>query len=79
MTVIIYMAINIVNGKKYIGITKQTLKQRVSIHLSNARCGKGSRFSRAIRKHGEDSFLFFMIKTVESYEEALKELNKNDK
>jgi len=44
------------HGKVYIGITRQTLEQRVRRHVAYARQGRHFAISCAIRKHGEDSF-----------------------
>lgn len=44
------------NGKVYIGITRETLAQRIRRHVSYARSGKPYALSAAIRKHGEESF-----------------------
>lgn len=44
------------SGKVYIGITRETLSQRVRRHISYARSGKPYALSAAIRKYGEDSF-----------------------
>lgn len=45
------------NGKVYIGITCESLSQRVRRHIAYARAGKHYALSSAIRKHGEDSFV----------------------
>jgi len=42
----------------YIGQTVMTLAQRKGKHLSEARHGRGSILGAAIRKHGEDAFVF---------------------
>lgn len=44
------------SGKVYIGITRESLAQRVRRHIANARAGKPFALSAAIRKHGEGSF-----------------------
>lgn len=51
------------NGKVYIGITRETLKQRIRRHIANARAGKPYALSAAIRKYGEDSFRAEVIGT----------------
>lgn len=53
---IVYMATNLVNGKRYIGVTKGTLANRRYFHFSDARRGRKKIFSRAIRKHGAEAF-----------------------
>lgn len=42
------------NGKCYIGITKLSLKQRVSIHFSAAKRQSKTRFAAALRKYGDE-------------------------
>lgn len=56
------------NGKAYIGITCETLKQRVRRHILYARQGRMFALSCAIRKYGEDSFLAEVLGTAESSE-----------
>ena len=58
---IIYKATNKHNGKCYIGQTVFTLSERRSQHLREAQSGKGFRFHAAIRKYGEDAFLWEVI------------------
>ena len=58
---IIYKATNKHNGKCYIGQTVFTLSERRSQHLREARSGKGFRFHAAIRKYGEDAFIWEVI------------------
>lgn len=61
---IIYMATNKVNGKKYIGQTVQTLAARKGAHLRNARNGIKFPFYNAIRKYGEDNFSWVVLCTA---------------
>lgn len=44
------------HGKVYIGVTRQSLEQRVRRHVAYARQGRHFAISCAIRKHGEDAF-----------------------
>lgn len=53
---LIYLITNRVNGKKYVGQTVQTLKNRWSAHKSTARRGRGKFIANALRKYGEDTF-----------------------
>ena len=55
---IVYRAVNRVNGHSYIGYTARGLKVRKYQHLFVARKGGGNHFHRAIRKHGEENFVF---------------------
>lgn len=52
MTGTIYMAVNTVNGKAYVGQTVKPLAHRKQAHLSDARRGCDVHFHRALRKHG---------------------------
>ena len=52
----IYKATNVVNGKSYIGFTKN-ITQRFKAHLRSANNGSNHAFHRAIRKYGFDSFI----------------------
>ena len=49
------------NGKVYIGITRETLEQRLRRHIAYARSGKSYALSCAIRKYGEKSFIAELI------------------
>jgi len=54
------------NGKAYIGITRESLSQRVRRHIQYARKGKMLALSCAIRKYGEDSFTSEVLASVDS-------------
>ena len=60
-TGIIYMAVNTVNGKAYVGQTRTSLERRKAQHLSNVRCLCDTHFHRALRKHGEDTFTWCVL------------------
>ena len=63
----VYMATNTVNGKRYIGATKYTLKRRRAQHLHDYTCKIRSthcpRFYAAIRKHGSGAFEWRIVKS----------------
>ncbi len=44
------------NGKTYIGITRESLVQRIRRHIAYARANRQYLLSKAIRKYGETSF-----------------------
>jgi hypothetical protein len=73
-TYTIYMATCLVNGKRYVGITKQGLAKRKRRHLYLAQKGDTgcNRLYDAIRKYGEDSFRWQSIATAETEKEAFK-------
>lgn len=60
---IVYLVVNKVNGKIYIGYTKKSLKVRRSQHVSDATAKRGGCriFNAAIRKYGEENFGWFVI------------------
>lgn len=72
---IVYMATNAVNGKRYIGMTRQALSRRSGQHIAVALRGKDGSpaFHRAIRRHGADAFEFTTLGEFATYAEAAKE------
>jgi len=81
---IIYCVTNIVNNKKYVGKTVQTLEDRWEDHIRLANTGCRIYFLSAIRKYGPESFELSVLETVEDdkLNEAerrwIKELNTTD-
>lgn len=71
---IVYMATNVMNGKRYIGMTRQTLQRREGQHIASALRGadKYSIFHKAIRKYGEAAFHFEIIAEYPSYMDAAR-------
>ena len=53
---IIYRAINKINGKCYVGQTRHSLEHRKRVHLTKAHQGVKTHFYSAIRKYGDDNF-----------------------
>lgn len=66
---VVYKITNLVNGKGYIGLTKQPLARRWASHLSRARHGDNRTIYKAIRKHGQSNFMIEQVASAESYEE----------
>ena len=60
------------DGRRYVGITKQTLAARRSQHERAARNGKGSLFHRALREFGAESFDWEVL--AEGREDVIKAL-----
>lgn len=57
----IYIVTNKVNGKRYIGQTVRKMHQRKREHLNDAVNGSTVALHKAIRKYGEDSFLWDVV------------------
>jgi len=53
---LIYVIINKINGKKYIGSTTRGIKQRWKEHKKDARKKQIMSISKAIAKYGHDNF-----------------------
>lgn len=71
---IVYVAINVMNGHKYIGITSRSLRQRAASHFSEARRRRhNGAFYKALEKYGEAAFEWFVVKECASYEAAALE------
>lgn len=70
---IIYLATNAVNGKRYIGATVKSLVRRKGEHIIAAKRGAGYMFHKAIRKYGEDAFQWTILKRCSSRDELMKE------
>lgn len=62
---IIYLASNLITGKRYVGQTIKTLEERKAKHLQNSQTDLNNRFYQAIRKHGIDSFEWEVLEEVE--------------
>ena len=58
---IIYLAVNRVNGKAYVGKTGRGFSVRVAEHIYDSRNKSNTAFNRAIRKYGQDAFEFTVI------------------
>lgn len=70
---IVYMAVNLVNGKKYIGITCDYLSRRKSKHYFSAKKGANTLIAKAIRKYGIDSIRFDVLSEWPTYSQAKDE------
>lgn len=61
---VVYLIQNLVNGKKYVGQTIKTVKERFNEHS-----WENTIISKAIRKHGKENFRYGVIKSCASKEE----------
>ena len=67
---IIYLILNLINGKMYIGQTKFSLMKRWKNHIAHSRDGRDTYFANTIKKYGSKSFWLFTIEENLSLEEA---------
>jgi group I intron endonuclease len=70
---VVYMITNVINGKKYIGVTCQKLYRRKCSHFCDAKNGKDGILGRAIRLYGKENFKCEVIMECVSFEDALLE------
>jgi len=71
----LYLIRNTINGKGYIGITRQNLSKRWSKHVTVAAKGEGFALARAIRKYGVEHFTITVLAEASTYDE-LRQLEK---
>lgn len=71
-----YLVTNKVNGKRYVGVTKQQPGKRWAAHKSRAQFGATSPLARSIHKYGAESFTFEVVASASSYDDlyALEQL-----
>ena len=68
----IYVITNIINDKKYVGLTTKTAEQRFEKHINNALAGMNTILYKSIRKHGRENFKVEVIETGIDNVEELK-------
>lgn len=69
----VYQAINIVNGKKYIGKESGKTFSRMKGHLSKAfKENSKTVFHQALRKHGKEAFVWSILEECNSDQHALE-------
>lgn len=61
---VIYLILNLANGKKYVGQTRYTALQRWTQHRGCARAGELHPLYRAIRRDGEDKFKVTTLEVI---------------
>lgn len=69
---IVYCVTNKLSGKKYVGITKQTLSNRKKGHRHVAKKMKKHPFYDAWRSYGEENFVWEVLEECTSIEEAAR-------
>jgi group I intron endonuclease len=70
---VVYLVTNKVNGKRYIGVTTQSVQGRLKEHFCHAKMNRNNgHFYRAIRKHGVEVFEVEVLKECISKREALE-------
>ncbi len=67
---LLYKATNTLNAKCYIGFTKGTLSKRKIGHYSKSAKGSKNHFHNALRKYSPEVFLWEILDTCETIEEA---------
>lgn len=70
--VIVYKAVNLVNGHSYIGYSARGLARRERQHRAMARQGRGHHLHAAMRKYGDENFVFETIADFQGDEELAK-------
>jgi group I intron endonuclease len=68
----IYIITNLINQKRYIGMTSNKLSERWSLHKADARRNKPYYLHKAIRKYGSENFKIELLE--ETTVTSLKEL-----
>jgi group I intron endonuclease len=70
MGMFVYMAMNCIDGKMYIGKTEKTVPERWQTHLENVKTMRHQEYLyRAIRKHGSKNFFVQCVAEAQSTEE----------
>jgi group I intron endonuclease len=65
----VYLLINVVNGKGYVGITSGEVSRRMDQHYDAAKYMKETLLARALRKYGADGFVLTILGHADSWEE----------
>jgi group I intron endonuclease len=72
---LVYIYLNLINSKVYVGQTKHTLDWRHKVHMGDARGHSAALFHKALRKYGEKNF----VRAVLSYASSQAELDEMEK
>lgn len=62
---LVYLGTNTINGRRYVGVTAQPMRQRLREHRSKAGSGSPHLLHQAIREHGWDAFQWRQIVTCD--------------
>lgn len=70
----IYLATNLINGKRYVGITAKRISYRAADHWYAAnKLNSKALMHRAMRKYGREMFHFVKLTECEKYTDGIKE------
>lgn len=67
---IVYLITNLINGKRYVGQTNQSLLKRWNGHVYTNVAGEKSHLHSAIRKYGSENFEIVPLVVVETKQES---------
>ena len=67
----IYIITNAINGKQYVGLTKQGIARRFYEHMNNKQ-NHVSALGNAVARYGKDSFLIETVANCETLDEAYR-------
>lgn len=74
-SMMIYLAINKLNSKIYVGQTVRQFEERKAQHLRDAKKGSDCPFHKALREYGEENFEWRLVYKADT----LEELNRIEK
>ena len=66
----IYLITNLVNHKKYIGLTKNSINERMAKHIQAAKSEEGFLLHRSIKKYGKENFTIELVEDDLTLEQA---------
>lgn len=66
---VVYLATNLVNGKRYVGKSVKSLQKRKMTHEASARAGSNQYFHKALRKYGSDAFEWRVLMVEDNSED----------
>ena len=66
----VYIIVNTVTYRGYVGITSGTVQARYRKHWSDVNRGSGGHLHRAMRKYGPDVFVVEVLATAETWDDA---------